>query len=437
MEQIKPTIFISSTIYDFRDLRSALKYWLEELGYEVMLSEFNDFSKPLDENSYNACIKAIERANYFILLIGARTGGFVKLTEKISITRMEYRTAYDLVKAGKMKLITFVRQDLWNVKEDRKSLEKILIENFSVEKELSSDDIQAISKHQSNLLNDAEATFSFLNEIGRISEMKQAINGNADFPKANWIHPFNSFKDIVDALNTVFSFKDVLSKASLTINLTRELLTNLTHLTFKVSDDVLLTTYWANPAWRSFTKEYKGTSRIPLKEIQSLGFYLMFKSSADKLSTQFIDQALNSGVFLDYNFEKNIYEIGLIHESLYKLKENIRRFRSFEDNLYREEKLELIDKYLPKNTSHLNKDDEITVDNETLLYPFAVYNCEQNITYLCVSLIKAIRGNIAALKKLTLFPVNPFPEQAKKVEAETTTIKDIENWIEVNFQSFS
>src|SRR5689334_2746801 len=96
-EPTKPTIFISSTIYDFGDLRSALKYWLEQLGYEVMLSEFNDFTKPLDENSYTACLKAIESASHFILLIGARTGGIYDAAEKVSITRMEYRAAYDLV----------------------------------------------------------------------------------------------------------------------------------------------------------------------------------------------------------------------------------------------------------------------------------------------------------------------------------------------------
>jgi hypothetical protein len=33
----RPKVFISSTIYVFRDLRSALKYWLEELGYDVLL----------------------------------------------------------------------------------------------------------------------------------------------------------------------------------------------------------------------------------------------------------------------------------------------------------------------------------------------------------------------------------------------------------------
>ena len=48
----KPKIFISSTIYDFQDLRSALKYWLDENGFETQLSEYNDFLKDVTLNSY-------------------------------------------------------------------------------------------------------------------------------------------------------------------------------------------------------------------------------------------------------------------------------------------------------------------------------------------------------------------------------------------------
>ena len=35
----RPRVFISSTIYDFKDLRSALKYWLEEMGFEAVLQK--------------------------------------------------------------------------------------------------------------------------------------------------------------------------------------------------------------------------------------------------------------------------------------------------------------------------------------------------------------------------------------------------------------
>ena len=72
----RPRIFISSTIHDFADLRSAIKFYLEERGCEALLSEFNDFGKPVDTNSYDACIKAIDSADYFVLLIGAHVGGW-------------------------------------------------------------------------------------------------------------------------------------------------------------------------------------------------------------------------------------------------------------------------------------------------------------------------------------------------------------------------
>ena len=80
----KPNVFVSSTIYDFADLRSALKYWLEEMGFGVRMSEFNDFVKDSSENSYDACFKAIEECDYYILLIGSRVGGLFSKEPKIT-----------------------------------------------------------------------------------------------------------------------------------------------------------------------------------------------------------------------------------------------------------------------------------------------------------------------------------------------------------------
>ena len=75
MLESKPKIFVSSTIYDFADLRSALKYWLNEMGFEVFMSEYNYFRKDSSDNSYIACLNAIQECDYYILLIGARVGG--------------------------------------------------------------------------------------------------------------------------------------------------------------------------------------------------------------------------------------------------------------------------------------------------------------------------------------------------------------------------
>jgi hypothetical protein len=79
---MKPKVFISSTIYDFKDLRSALKYWISEMGFEAVLSESNEFNVQEDISSYEACLKEIEHCQYFILLIGTRAGGYYDKASK-------------------------------------------------------------------------------------------------------------------------------------------------------------------------------------------------------------------------------------------------------------------------------------------------------------------------------------------------------------------
>ena len=39
-----PRVFISSTVTDLADVRSATKYWLEESGFEVLTSESSHLS---------------------------------------------------------------------------------------------------------------------------------------------------------------------------------------------------------------------------------------------------------------------------------------------------------------------------------------------------------------------------------------------------------
>jgi len=160
----KPVVFVSSTIHDFRDLRTAIRYYLEELGYEVLLSEYNDFPKPLDENAYEACLATIERADYYILLIGSRVGALYDAANKISITRMEYRKAYKLASSGKLRIIAFLRDELWKVKTDREALLKFL-ESENGRWDLSEGDRQRIADHPSPLLDDAKTIFGFIKSL--------------------------------------------------------------------------------------------------------------------------------------------------------------------------------------------------------------------------------------------------------------------------------
>lgn len=191
----QPTIFLSSTIYDFRDLRSALKFYLEQQGCTVLASEFNDFQKPLDAHSYDACLTAIGMADYFILLIGSRVGGWYDKANRISITRQEYRAAYELHKQGRLNILTFVRSEVWQVREDRKALSQHL-ETLS----LTDSEKQAVMTSPSKFANDAEFISAFIDEVGKNKETKKAIETGDAKPTGNWIHVFKDFDEIISAV---------------------------------------------------------------------------------------------------------------------------------------------------------------------------------------------------------------------------------------------
>lgn len=187
----RPTFFLSSTIYDFHDLRSAIKYALEARGCRVLASEFNDFAVDSGSHSYEACLKNIEEADYFVLLIGSRVGGWFHPADRVSITQQEYREAYRLHQEKGLKLVTLVRSEVWQAKEDRKALERHLGTLG-----LSEEQKTQIQAFPSKVLDDAAFISGFLEEVGRNKENKAAAERGEARPTGNWIYPFSTFEDV-------------------------------------------------------------------------------------------------------------------------------------------------------------------------------------------------------------------------------------------------
>jgi hypothetical protein len=190
-----PTFFLSSTIYDFKDLRSAIKYYLEQQGCRVLASDFNDFPKLLDKHSYEACLKAIGEADYFVLVIGARVGGWFDEPNQVSITQQEYREAYSLHQVGKLKLLNFVRADVWRMKDDRKLLAKH-IETLDLDPGAKSQVLLAPTKAATN----AEFIVKFIEEVGKNSETVATAKGEGPLPTGSWLHQFENFEDIIEPI---------------------------------------------------------------------------------------------------------------------------------------------------------------------------------------------------------------------------------------------
>lgn len=160
----RPRVFISSTVYDFEDLRSATQFFLEEHGFDVQLSETPTFNQDISMHSYDSCLQVIESCQYFILFIGARVGGRVKDMGNISITRAEYRKAYECFQRGRLHLVNFVRQSIWDIKEDRKAIAAAIQEHFKNTDPTAAAKLMATP---SRLVEDAAHTFDFIDEVRR------------------------------------------------------------------------------------------------------------------------------------------------------------------------------------------------------------------------------------------------------------------------------
>jgi len=284
---MKPTLFISSTIYDFKDLRSCIKWWLEEFGYKVNASEYNDFDKPLDNNSYESCLRAIDKSDYFILLIGERFGGMYD--KEISITQMEYRYAYQRMLEGKIKLLNFVRQDTLTKMDDYKeSIKGKSIDVTTLDKE-------GKEKHRIHL---------FIQNVRRIEDMKEGLK-----PKNNWLHQFNGFPEIQDVIKGELDDRIGLSYKTKRFIIAEELVSNLkTYLKKDTEYGLLPVGFLSKKLFSSFKLDLD----IPIIELTrdqqvNLGiFYISFWQSR-KMKISRIENIYNDGFFLDYDNETNDY----------------------------------------------------------------------------------------------------------------------------------
>jgi hypothetical protein len=85
----RPSVFVSSTCFDLKQVRTDIKLFLEGIGLEPILSEFNTFPVDPGVGTVENCIKAVQdRADIFVLIVGARYGSTDR--EGKSITNLEF-----------------------------------------------------------------------------------------------------------------------------------------------------------------------------------------------------------------------------------------------------------------------------------------------------------------------------------------------------------
>jgi len=435
MKNQKPKIFISSTIYDFKDLRSALKYYFESLGFNVQLSDHNDFEIGFDKNSYEECLKNIEFADYFILLIGARIGGFYDEKNKITITRKEYEKAIEQLEKGKLKVIILVREDIWTIKDDRGHLDKFLKNELLKKYEISEGDIIKLKNHESNYLNNAEITFDFLKQVGRIEEMKAAANGKGNFPKGNWINKFNDFNDIIDVLKKEFNFQVDIETNTLINLLKEECMLNLSKLFFKRSGNIYPINIFGSNARLVFKGDINDSTTISGGDIELLkNFFIFGIGKSSKLSTEFITHSILSGKFFKYdNTTDNLADTEL-SKALLTLKYQINELKEIEllNNVSIEKRLQFVDSY-----RNIDKNSNYDIKNSYLIIPFTVYDLIDSIIKLLLAILNyLLNGGEELLKLYKPVERSPIKEYSDKLKNESVTDDDILDYLKKCLENF-
>ena len=130
---ILPRVFISSTVYDLKDVRGAVTHYLKSsYDLQVYASENRDFPIKARLHSYDTCLARLRECNLVILLIDRRYNSDPTAPDGVSITQREFRAAV----AEGVPVFTFVRRKTWDERKDFKDFKKTL---GASERTLSSD----------------------------------------------------------------------------------------------------------------------------------------------------------------------------------------------------------------------------------------------------------------------------------------------------------
>lgn len=126
-------VFVSSTCYDLSMLRSQLRVFIQSLGYEPIMSDYEDVLYDPRVHTHTSCVDEVGNCDMLIVIIGARFGGkataealakidFEKLKkddrkvgqlkeeEYLSVTQLEVLKAIE----NGMPVYTFIDKKVWH-----------------------------------------------------------------------------------------------------------------------------------------------------------------------------------------------------------------------------------------------------------------------------------------------------------------------------------
>jgi hypothetical protein len=392
----QPRVFVSSTIADFKDLRLALKYWLEEAGFQVFLSECNDFPVDPGSSTFQNCLDVLQSCHYAILIVGYRRGSYYDESKRISVTRAEYKKAYELVIAGRIKLLSCVR---WEVQQD-------------------------ISSGNSIEFQDMNFTKEFLSEIKRDEEVREGIKGGGPFPKGNWVSSFRDFRELMQALFNSLRVGSRLRKRAIEANLAWELRLNLKGLLTKAKESLVPFPFNYPMLQQQLSLESKRLSSFVITSREQKGRICSLAAGVagfqpERIATNALNEAINSGEFLEYEANVDKFTVGPVQASFLDLREEVSKLKAaYSAAGARDVALEALEQLRVSQ-----------IAGNKLGILFGLANDIHNVRTRMASLAAYLAGKRSEPGAADLLPTTPFADEIKALEAEMPTYEEVESWL--------
>lgn len=164
-------VFVSSTCYDLSLLRSQLRLFIKSMGYEPIMSDYEDILYDPRIHTHTSCVDEVGNCDVLVLIIGSRFGGkatseslnkinfevlknesvsvdSLKEKECLSVTQLEVLKAIE----NSMPVYTFIDKRVWH-------------DHTLYEKNKSSDIIEKIIFPSIEKPDTAKYIFNFINFV--------------------------------------------------------------------------------------------------------------------------------------------------------------------------------------------------------------------------------------------------------------------------------
>lgn len=276
------------------DLRDALRYELDQRGFEVLAFEETSFPISGDKDALEECLATVRQADHYILLIGNSAG---RVQDGTSPTREEYRAAKaSFLVAGKPKLILCVRAA---TRDSADRMRRGL---------------------QAPELDDASFIIDFIAEV--------EVGATAGEP--NWLHRFRDFRGLMEILATRLRWgrnhQETLAKKAVL----DEVLANLANMTSRRGESAFPHHWWGQKARDEIqlTHDMLGRQfRVSRDVANSLGACFV-AGHLDALSTVAMERVMLEGVLLEYSVAEQRLVAGDLHVAIRACIQDIRSARS-------------------------------------------------------------------------------------------------------------